>query len=172
MRSFTIFSVALAAGLAIGLEPVKTRAQASPPFDGVQVNLGNLFRTSPAQTRSISAENFTGAKGRAAMATKGIGGNATRELGRGWKVSPFAYVKPNSTCTLADINGEGAIQQIWIAGPDIGKMRFYILRFYWDGESEPSVEVPMGDLFACGWGKYAQVSSLAVCVNPGSGLNC
>ena len=30
----------------------------------------------------------------------------------------------------------------------------------------------MGDFFACGWDQYAQVSSLAVCVNPGSGLNC
>jgi hypothetical protein len=106
------------------------------------------------------------------MATKGTGENAAGELGRGWKVSPFAYVEPNKTCTLAEISGEGAIQQIWIAGPDIAKMRFYILRFYWDDETEPSVEAPMGDLFACGWGKYAQVSSLAVCVNPGSGLSC
>lgn len=53
-----------------------------------------------------------------------------------------------------------------------GNWRFSILRFYWDGEMEPSVEVPVGDFFACGWGKFAQVSSLPVCVNPGSGLNC
>jgi hypothetical protein len=172
MRWSAISIVTAALGLAMGHDPAKARAQRPDPFDGIQVNLGNLFRTSPAQTRSISAENFTGEKGRAAMATKGIGEQAARELGRGWKVSPFAYVKPNTTCTLAEIKGEGAIQQIWIAGPDIERMRFYILRFYWDDETEPSVEVPMGDLFACGWGKYAQVSSLAVCVNPGSGLNC
>ena len=36
----------------------------------------------------------------------------------------------------------------------------------------PSVECPVGDFFACGWNKYAQVSSLAVCVNPGSAFNC
>jgi hypothetical protein len=30
----------------------------------------------------------------------------------------------------------------------------------------------VGDFFAAGWGKYAQISSLAVCVNPGSALNC
>ena len=41
------------------------------------------------------------------------------------------------------------------------------------GEIEqPSVECPVGDFFACGWGQYAQVSSLAVCVNPGSAFNC
>ena len=37
--------------------------------------------------------------------------------------------------------------------------------------AEPSVEVPVGDFFACGLGKYGQISSLAVCVNPGSGFN-
>ncbi len=50
-------------------------------------------------------------------------------------------------------------------------MRLFILRFYWDGEENPSVEVPMGDFFACGWGKYCQINSLPVCVNPGSAFN-
>ena len=35
-----------------------------------------------------------------------------------------------------------------------GNWRHSILRFYWDGETEPSVECPVGDFFACGWGKY------------------
>ena len=39
------------------------------------------------------------------------------------------------------------------------------MRIYWDGLEYPSVECPVGDFFACGWGEYAQVSSLAVCVN-------
>jgi hypothetical protein len=46
------------------------------------------------------------------------------------------------------------------------------MRIYWDGSPAPSVECPVGDFFACGWNKYAQVSSLAVCVNPGSAFNC
>ena len=54
----------------------------------------------------------------------------------------------------------------------LDKTRLYILRFYWDGETEPSVEVPLGDFFACGWGKYCQINSLPVCVNPGSAFNC
>jgi hypothetical protein len=53
-----------------------------------------------------------------------------------------------------------------------GRWRNTILRFYWDGMKEPSVECPVGDFFACGWGEYAQLSSLAVCVNPGSAFNC
>ena len=172
MRLSVILNAVLATGLLIVSDQARAQAQGSPPFDGIQVNLGNIFRTSPAQTRSISAENPTGEKGQGAMATKGTGEHAARDLGRGWKVSPFAMSRPNTTITLAEIDGPGAIQQMWIAGPPIEKMRFYILRFYWDGESEPSVEVPMGDLFACGWGKYCQIKSLAICVNPGSGLSC
>lgn len=42
---------------------------------------------------------------------------------------------------------------------------------YWDDQEHPSVECPVGDFFACGWGQYAQVSSQAVCVNPGSAFN-
>ncbi len=53
-----------------------------------------------------------------------------------------------------------------------GHWRFSILRVYWDDQEQPSVECPVGDFFACGWNTYAQVSSLAVCVNPGSAFNC
>jgi hypothetical protein len=50
--------------------------------------------------------------------------------------------------------------------------RDLILRIHWDDQSHPSVEAPLGDFFACGWGRYAHVSSLAVCVNPGRAFNC
>ena len=50
--------------------------------------------------------------------------------------------------------------------------RFLILRIYWDGEKEPSVECPVADFFATGWEAYAHVNSLPVCVNPGSAFNC
>jgi hypothetical protein len=42
---------------------------------------------------------------------------------------------------------------------------------YWDGETTPSVEAPVGDFFASGWGRYAQLNSLAMAVNPGSAFN-
>jgi hypothetical protein len=141
-------------------------------FNGLNMNLGNLYRLSNAQTRSISPENFTGEKGKAGMATEGTGKGAARELGQGWKVSPSVRIKAGSTFTMGEIDGSGAIQQIWMTPAPLDKTRHFILRCYWDGEEEPSVEVPMGDFFACGWGQYCQINSLPVCVNPGSAFNC
>ena len=103
------------------------------------MNLGNLSRLSNAQSRSISPENFTGEKGAGGMATEGTGKNAARELGQGWKVSPAVRIKAKSTFTLAEIDGQGAIQQIWMTPAPLNKTRLYILRFYWDGEAEPSM---------------------------------
>jgi hypothetical protein len=139
-------------------------------FNGLGLHLGNLSRLSPAKTRSISPENFTGEKGKAGMATEGTGANAARDLGVGWKISPCIRIQPGECRVLADIQGSGAIQQIWMT--PTGHWRHSILRVYWDGAETPAVECPLGDFFACGWGTYAQVSSLAVCVNPRSGLNC
>ncbi|MBN2266601.1 MAG: DUF2961 domain-containing protein [Candidatus Aminicenantes bacterium] len=139
-------------------------------FNGLGLGLGNLSRLSSAKTRSISPENFTGEKGKAGMSTDGPAMNAARDLGQGWKVSPYVRVPAGETFVMADVKGEGAIQQIWLT--PAGTWRFAILRIYWDGETEPSVECPIGDFFACGWGQYAQVSSLPVCVNPGSAFNC
>ena len=142
---------------------------AQPAYDGLGLSLGNLYRLSGAKTRSISPESPTGEKGRAGMATEGTGARAARELGRGWKVSPSVGIKARTTFTLADVAGQGAIQHIWMT--PTGPWRSLILRFYWDREAAPSVEVPAGDFFASGWGGYAQISSLAVCVNPGSAFN-
>ncbi len=139
-------------------------------FNGLGMNLGNLSRISSAKTRSISAENFTGEKGKGGMATEGRGANAARELGQGWKVSPCVSIQAGETFVVADITGPGAIQQIWMT--PTGNWRSSILRIYWDGQENPSVECPVGDFFASGWGEYAQLSSLAVCVNPGSAFNC
>ena len=147
-------------------------------FNGLDMNMGNLYRLSDAKTRSISPENFSGEKGKAGMAdpaskekpnTANAAG-AARDLGQGWKVNPFIRIKPGETFTLADIEGPGAIQHIWMT--PAGKWRYNILRIYWDGETDPSVEVPVGDFFGMGWGVYAHLSSLAICVNPGSAFNC
>lgn len=141
-------------------------------FNGLDLHLGNLGRLSDAQTRSISPENFTGEKGMAGMSTNGPAKHAARDLGQGWKVSPFIVVPARGTVTLGEISGSGAIQQIWMTPAPLDKTRFNILRFYWDGEKTPSVEVPLGDFFACGWGKFCQINSMPVCVNPGSAFNC
>jgi hypothetical protein len=140
------------------------------PFNGLGMHLGNLSRLSSARTRSISPENFSGAKGGGGMASEGTGAHAARELGHGWKLSPSVKIGPGECHELADIRDSGAIQHIWLT--PTGNWRSSILRIYWDDQEQPSVECPVGDFFACGWGKYAQLSSLAVCVNPGSAFNC
>ncbi len=143
----------------------------TPTYDGLDMGMGNLSRVSHARTRSISAENFAGEKGKGGMATEGLGANAARELGQTWKISPAVRIEPRQIFTVGDIQGPGAIQHIWMSPSPEGNLRFSILRFYWDGEQSPSVEVPIGDFFASGWGRYGQVSSLAVCANPLRGYN-
>ena len=145
-------------------------AQQSGKFNGIETNVGNLYRLSDAKTRSISPENFNGAKGKAGMATTGTGSGASRELGQGWKVSPSVVIKAKSTFTIAQIDSAGCIQHIWMT--PTGNWRYSILRFYWDDETTPSVEAPVGDFFGMGWGQYSPLNSLAVCVNPGSAFNC
>jgi hypothetical protein len=138
-------------------------------YDGLNNGLSNIYRTSNAKSLSISPENLTGEKGKGGMSTNGAAARAARDLGQGWKVNPFVVVKPGETFTLADVDGSGLIEHIWMT--PTGNWRFSILRMYWDNEKEPSVEVPVGDFFAVGWGKYARLSSLPICVNPGSAFN-
>ncbi|MGB5048176.1 MAG: glycoside hydrolase family 172 protein, partial [Caldilineaceae bacterium] len=140
------------------------------PFNGLGVHLGNLSRLSKAQSRSISPENFTGAKGAGGQATEGTGAVAARELGQGWKVSPSIHIAPNQLVTLAEIDGSGAIQHIWCTvHPQY--WRRLVLRIYWDGEETPSVETPIGDFFCSGWGERCNVNSLPIAVNPAGGFN-
>ena len=144
-------------------------------FKGLGMGLGNLARVSRAKTRSISAENFTGEKGKGGMATEGTGARCARDLGQGWKVSPSVRIKAGETFTLAHISGSGAVQHMWISGDVSLKgplARFYILRIYWDGQEQPSVECPVADFFASGWGQFAQFNSLPVAVNPNRAYNC
>jgi hypothetical protein len=138
--------------------------------NGLNSSLSNIYQVSDAKTRSISPENFTGEKGKGGMAITGTGKDASKDLGQGWKVSPSVVIKSKTTFTIAEISGPGAIQHIWMT--PTGNWRYAILRFYWDDETTPSVEVPVGDFFCNGWGEYAPVNSLAVTVNPGSAFNC
>jgi len=138
-------------------------------YDGLSNNMANLYRLSNAKSFSVGPENLSGEKGKGAMATNGSAARAARDLGQGWKQNPFIVIGPHQTFTLADIKTHGAIQHIWMT--PTGNWQWSILRMYWDEEAAPSVEVPVGSFFAMGWGKYSRLSSLAVCVNPGSAFN-
>jgi len=138
-------------------------------FNGLGCDMGNMSRLSRAKTRSICAENMKGEKGRGGM-EPAENNPASKELGIGWKCKPCISVGPGQTFEVADIAGPGAIQQIWMT--PVNPWRWLILRIYWDGQEQPSVECPLGDFFCSGWERYDQLSSLAVCVNPKSGFNC
>ena len=140
-------------------------------FNGLS-GMHDLFRMSNARSRSICPENFTGEKGNGARCPleEGTAAKAAADLGTGWKVKPYIIIAPGSTYEIAKIEEAGCIQHIWLT--PTGLWRDTILRIYWDGQEHPSVECPIGDFFGSGWNKYAQVSSLAVCVNPGSAFNC
>ena len=132
----------------------------------------SLSRLKNAKTRSMSPENFTGEKGAGGMSTDGAAKHAARELGRGWKVSPYVEIKPGEVFELGHIYGEGGIKHIWITD-SAEYNRSFVIRMYWDGSDTPSVEVPLGDFFASAtYKQYAPISSLAVCVNTKTGLNC
>jgi hypothetical protein len=136
------------------------------------MDLSSLYRVENVRTRSISPENYTGAKGEGAKCPleEGIAHNAARDLGTGWKVNPCVKIEAKSTFEMASIEGPGVINHIWMTPTK--RWRNTILRVYWDGQENPSVECPVGDFFCMGWNEYAQINSLAVCVNPGSAFNC
>ena len=138
--------------------------------EGLNFGLGSLPLLSSAQTRSISAENPDGSVGGGAKAEPKPD-SAAAWLGKGWKVRPCITLPAEGTVTLADIAGPGVIQHIWITAREV-VYTDAVLRMFWDGEEAPSVEVPLGDFFACGHGVRTHVNSLPVAVNPVGGFNC
>ncbi len=155
-------------------------------FSGAHMGLGNIMKLSRARTRSITAENVTGEKGRGGMTdlsgrpppgVEQLGQHwqgpdrAARELGQGWKVRPCLTLPKHSTTKLMDIAGPGVIQHIWMTIHQ-KHSRDVILRIYWDGADQPSVEVPIGDFFCNGWKNRTTILALPINTNPSGGFNC
>jgi D-arabinan exo alpha-(1,3)/(1,5)-arabinofuranosidase (non-reducing end) len=92
--------------------------------------------------------NLSNAISRRASSADRSGGNAD-----------WVPLKAGSTATLANIKGAGSIRHIWftINSPSPFHLRELVLRMYWDGETDPSVEVPIGDFFGTGF-EYAEES--------------
>ena len=147
-------------------------------FNGLDMSLGNLPLLSGARSFSLSPENFTGKKGGGAMAVTGPCEEFAADLGKGWKISPCVRIEPGDTLTIADVEGPGAIQSIWMTGRGFG--RDAILRFYWDDQQNPSVECPGPDFFAFGWNSteggtnngFPLISALPIHVAPSKGYSC
>lgn len=83
-------------------------------------------------------------------------------------------LKPGQTRTIAEIDGPGKIAHIWVtmSGGGLDTLRDVILRMYWDGEKNPSVEVPIGEFFGLGHGKYYTYESAPFAIGNDGGLNC
>lgn len=136
--------------------------------------LNNLTLKKDIKTFSVSPENPTGRKGEGGKASleNGSAAAAARELGVGWKVNPYIVIEPETNKVIADVAGEGAVKHFWITdSAQYGRQ--LILRIYFDEQKKPAVNVPLSDFFAnADYREYRQINSLAICYNPGKGMNC
>jgi hypothetical protein len=131
---------------------------------GDAVKIGGLPLYSPTvKSRAITRENQTGEPGQ--------GGQA----GDGRKGAPCLWnLKKDQVYTFAEMDGPGVIRHIWITTPNTGpkKMRNMILRFYWDGQENPSVEAPLTDFFGVCHGKTIEHESAFTMMPEGKAFNC
>ncbi len=83
-------------------------------------------------------------------------------------------VAAGETHTMASTTGPGLVTRVWMTTLlpfNRRALRQLVLRFYWDGETEPSVQCPMGDFFGAPFGRYVQYTSAATSLGSG-GYHC
>ena len=113
------------------------------------------------QSRLSSFENPDGIKGNGGKTNKTAKGNA------------FEWIQPGETKTLLNVNGEGTIQRIWLTiDQNPVKLRSLRLQMFWDGESKPAVDVPLGDFFCNNLGKRIAFQSALFSSGEGRSFNC
>ncbi|HET9746209.1 MAG TPA: glycoside hydrolase family 172 protein [Chitinophagaceae bacterium] len=113
------------------------------------------------QSRLSSFENPNGVKGDGGKTNKTAKGNA------------FEFIEAGQTKNLLDIKGEGTIQRIWLTIDHSPlKLRSLRLQFYWDGNSKPAVDVPLGDFFVYNLGKPVAFESALFSSGEGRSYNC
>lgn len=153
INAVSLFLIILLAGGCVWVSkrlPVTVRVRpAKPSVDGV---LGNLPQLKDYRAYRISSNDPTG-------------GNED-----GQQTNP---IKAGEERVLAKIDGAGAITHIWvtIASKDANHLRNLVLRTYWDGEQNPSVETPIGDFFGLGHARYYQYASKPLAIGTNNGLN-
>ena len=83
-------------------------------------------------------------------------------------------LEPGGTLVLADIQGPGCIVHLRdnITSQEPHHLQSHVLRIYWDGETEPSVEAPVGDFFGIGFGFTEKLNSALVCIDQRPQCNC
>jgi len=145
------------------------------PVSIAQIASGELYDLSPTvESRSISFENPTG--------EKGGGGKAASHLGVGRKGFPAKTIDPGEIVTLCEIRGSGTIRHIWMTGSwtNLGRqsdttrhelLRSTIIRAYWDNQSTPSIECPLGDFMGFSHGKVQAYQSFVHSVGENGAFN-
>ena len=128
-------------------------------YQSFKGGLGGIALAKHGRSRAINAENPHGEKGKVGMAAS--------HLGPSRKGSPCLNdIEPGETVTLAEMEGPGEINHIWITvdnkttDADCFVLRDLVIRMYWDDEEYPSVESPLGDFFCCGFGRECAVNSV------------
>ena len=132
--------------LALGITGFGTRVQ-EDSYAPLGAGVRRFAEVSDARTARISSWDQTG--GNKDCVTVGPGG---REV-------------------LAELKGPGSIRHLYIGTTTPARtfLRELVLRMYWDGEKEPSVEVPLGDFFLTGHEAFVRhLSSTFVVINPGT----
>jgi hypothetical protein len=68
----------------------------------------------------------------------------------------FRRIEAGATLTILDADGPGILTHIWftLSSPEDYHLKKLVLRMYWDNETSPSVETPLGDFFGLGLGEY------------------
>lgn len=135
MKRFLGLGGAVAAAAAV---PSAGLAQGASSGGGLGGGLSRLFLARAGRRRRESSWNRTGA-------------NADR-----------FPVEPGQTHVMADIRGAGCVRHIWvtISSREPDYLRKLVFRAYWDGESSPSIETPVGDFFGVGHARVANYWSL------------
>jgi hypothetical protein len=92
--------------------------------------------------------------------------------------SDWFEIHPNERKIIFDIEGPGCVKHIWMTMAAVGAGKYWrrdvIIRFYWDNEKNPSVEVPISDFFGVGHGEIKNFVSAPLQMSPrgGRGFNC
>ena len=133
---------------------------------------------------------YTAKGGVRTMSRIGPGGSSLRELailrdGRRRRASSYdrtagnddwINIGPQETAIIADIAGAGCITHIWVtmSCEEADFLRKTVFRAFWDGESDPSIQVPIGDFFGMGHAMHRNFTSLPLVMSPqdGKSFNC
>src|SRR5579863_6000800 len=83
-------------------------------------------------------------------------------------------IAPGATHEIFDSPGPGVITHIWftIAAESSNHLKEIVIRAYWDGNSKPSIEVPVGDFFGLNLGQYFVYQSAFLNCSSIKALNC